>query len=53
METGELMKIDRFVKFFLLVIAVSRAAIAPRPSAAPPAVMAQSADAGSFYVEPM
>jgi hypothetical protein len=38
------MKIDRFVKFFLLVIAVSLGMIALRPYATPPVVEAQSGE---------
>jgi hypothetical protein len=46
------MKIDRFVKFLLLVIAVSLGVIAVRPYVAPPVVEAQSGDGYPFYVEP-
>jgi hypothetical protein len=46
------MKIDRFVRILLLVIAVSLAAIALRPYLAPPPAMAQSADAYPLYIEP-
>ncbi len=46
------MKIDRFVKFLLLVIAVSLGSIALRPYAAPPAVEAQSGEVHPFYIEP-
>ena len=46
------MKIDRFVKFLLLIIAVSLSVIAARPSVAPPVVEAQSGEGYPFYVEP-
>jgi len=46
------MKIDRFVKFLLLVIAVSLAGLALRPYVAPPVVEAQSGDGYPFYIEP-
>jgi hypothetical protein len=46
------MKIDRFVQFLLLVIAVSLAAIALRPYVAPPVVEAQSGEGHPFYIEP-
>lgn len=46
------MKLDRFVKFLLLAIAVSLAGLALRPYVAPPAVEAQSSGGYPFYVEP-
>ena len=46
------MKADGLVKFLLLVIAVSVAAIAARPYVAPPAAQAQAGDGLPFYVEP-
>jgi hypothetical protein len=46
------MKIDRFIKSLLLVIAVSLVTIALRPYVAPPAVSAQSSDVHQIYVEP-
>jgi hypothetical protein len=46
------MKSDRFVKFLLLVIAVSLGMIALRPYAAPPVVEAQSGEGHPFYIEP-
>ena len=46
------MKIDRSVKFLLLVIAVSLLTITLRPYAAPPAVEAQSGEGHQFYIEP-
>ena len=46
------MKTDRFVKFLLLVIAVSLGMIALRPYAAPPLVEAQSGEGHPFYIEP-
>jgi len=46
------MKRDPFVKFLLLVIAVSLAAIALRPYAAPPSVKADVDNQSSLYFEP-
>ena len=46
------MKTDWLVKFLLLVIAVSLAAIALRRYVVPPAVIAQSVEAQALYVEP-
>jgi hypothetical protein len=46
------MKTDRFVKFVMLVIAVSLAVIALRPYVAPPVAEAQSGEARPFYIEP-
>jgi hypothetical protein len=46
------MKIDRFVKILLFVIAVSLGAIAVRPYATPVAVLAQSGEVHAVYVEP-
>jgi len=46
------MKVDQPVKILLLVIATSLSAIAIRPYLTPPAVAAQSGEAGAFYVEP-
>ncbi len=46
------MKIDRFVKFLLLVIAVSLTVIAVRPYVSPIAVQAQGGEAHPFYIEP-
>jgi len=46
------MKIDRFAKFPLALIAVSLFTIALRPYVGPPAVMAQSGEARSLYIEP-
>jgi hypothetical protein len=45
------MKIDRFVQFLLLVIAVSLAAVALHPYVAP-VVEAQSSEGHPFYIEP-
>jgi hypothetical protein len=45
-------KTDRFVKFLLLVIAVSLSAIAVRPYIAPSVVQAQSGEAHSVFIEP-
>jgi hypothetical protein len=46
------MKIDRFVKSLLLVIAVSLIMIALRFYVSPPAVQAQSGEGRALYVEP-
>jgi hypothetical protein len=46
------MKIDRFVKFFLPVIALSLGMIALRPYATPPVAKAQSGEGHPFYIEP-
>jgi len=46
------MKIDRFVKFLLLVIAVPLAGLALRPYLAPLVVEAQSGEGYPFYIEP-
>ncbi|MFZ0198823.1 MAG: hypothetical protein WB523_06325 [Candidatus Sulfotelmatobacter sp.] len=46
------MKIDRFVKFLLLVIGVFLGMIALRPLAVPPVVAAQSGEGHPFYIEP-
>lgn len=46
------MTVDRSVKILLLVIAAAVSTIALHPYLVPPIVAAQSAQAGSFYVEP-
>ena len=46
------MKMDRFVKLLLMVIAVATTAIAVRPYLAPTVVRAQSGGNYPFYVEP-
>ena len=46
------MKMDRFMKFVLLVIAVSTSAIALRPYLVPAPVKAQGSEAYPLYIEP-
>ena len=46
------MKMDRFVKFLLLVIAAATTSIALHPYLAPAVVKAQSGESYPFYVEP-
>jgi hypothetical protein len=46
------MRKDAVTNFLLLLIAVALIVIAARPYIAPPAVLAQSSSARSFYIEP-